>query len=83
TRKKGAIRSMSRKGTPADNAIIESFHANLKTEMIYTQAKPKGLADTIKCVNNYIKFWNNKQILTKLGNKSPVEYRKSVAQLNS
>ncbi|WP_080997914.1 DDE-type integrase/transposase/recombinase [Apilactobacillus kunkeei] len=28
-RKKGAIRSMSRKGTPADNAIIESFHANL------------------------------------------------------
>ncbi|TMT00516.1 hypothetical protein FD690_05140, partial [Apilactobacillus kunkeei] len=32
---------------------------------------------------NYIKFWNNKRILTKLGNQSPVEYRKSVAQLNS
>ncbi|WP_354669364.1 IS3 family transposase, partial [Apilactobacillus sp. EABW-1NA] len=27
--------------------------------------------------------WNNKRILTKLGNQSPVEYRKSVAQLNS
>ncbi|UQS85601.1 IS3 family transposase [Apilactobacillus apisilvae] len=82
-RKKGAIRSMSRKGTPADNAIIESFHSSLKTEMIYTQAKPKGLADTIRCVNNYIKFWNNTRILTKLGNQSPVEYRKSVAQLNN
>ncbi|CAI2556675.1 hypothetical protein AKUH1B302M_01260 [Apilactobacillus kunkeei] len=35
-RKKGAIRSMYRKGTPVDNAIIESFHANLKTEMIHT-----------------------------------------------
>ncbi|WP_225424537.1 MULTISPECIES: IS3 family transposase [Apilactobacillus] len=30
-----------------------------------------------------MKFWNNKRILTKLGNQSPVEYRKSVAQLNS
>ncbi|WP_428004074.1 IS3 family transposase [Apilactobacillus kunkeei] len=37
----------------------------------------------MKCINNYIKFWNNKRILTKLGNQSPVEYRKSVAQLNS
>ncbi|WP_225424565.1 IS3 family transposase [Apilactobacillus kunkeei] len=23
-----------------------------------------------------MKFWNNKRILTKLGNQSPVEYRK-------
>lgn len=36
--KKGAIISMSRKGT---------------------QAKPKDLADTTKCVDNSIKFWNN------------------------
>ncbi|WP_396121422.1 IS3 family transposase [Apilactobacillus apisilvae] len=61
---------------------MESFHSRLKTEMIYTQAKPKGLSNTIKCVNNYIKFWNNTRILTKLGNQSPVEYRTSVAQLN-
>lgn len=27
--------SMSRKGTPSDNACIESFHASLKSEMFY------------------------------------------------
>ncbi|MCL0319483.1 IS3 family transposase [Apilactobacillus xinyiensis] len=79
-RKKGVIRSMSRKGTPADNALIESFHANLKAEMLYTKTKPKGLESTIKCIDDYIKFWNNKRILTKLGNQSPVEYRKLVTQ---
>ncbi|MBD6792420.1 hypothetical protein F1Z09_00765, partial [Staphylococcus aureus] len=28
-------RSMSRKGTPADNAPIESFHSSLKSETFY------------------------------------------------
>ena len=79
SRKKGVIRSMSRKGTPADNAIIESFHSSLKSEMIYTRDKPNGLSDMITCISNYIKFWNEERILTKLGNQSPVEYRKSVA----
>lgn len=32
---KGIIMSMSRKGTPADNAPIESFHATLKAETFY------------------------------------------------
>ncbi|HJE15441.1 MAG TPA: IS3 family transposase [Lapidilactobacillus dextrinicus] len=30
-------------------------------------------------VKNYISFWNNKRIFTKLGNQSPVDYRKSIA----
>ena len=34
-RRKGIIRSMSRKGTPADNAPIESFHSSLKSETFY------------------------------------------------
>lgn len=77
-RKKGVIRSMSRKGTPADNAIIESFHSSLKSEMIYTKNKPNGLSHLIMCISNYIKFWNENRILTKLGNQSPVKYRKSI-----
>ncbi|MEJ7445828.1 IS3 family transposase, partial [Staphylococcus hominis] len=32
---KGIIRSMSRKGTPTDNAPIESFHSSLKSETFY------------------------------------------------
>ena len=34
-KEKGIIRSMSRKGTPADNAPIESFHSSLKCEASY------------------------------------------------
>ncbi|QEY91157.1 Mobile element protein [Bacillus amyloliquefaciens] len=32
---KGITMSMSRKGTPADNASIESFHSSLKSETFY------------------------------------------------
>ncbi len=34
-KEKGITRSMSRKGTPADNACIEWFHSALKTETFY------------------------------------------------
>ena len=34
-KEKNIIRSMSRKGTPADNAPIESFHSSLKCEAFY------------------------------------------------
>lgn len=79
-RKKGITRSMSRKGTPADNAPIESFHSSLKSETFYHQIEPKGsMSIVIETVENYIKFWNNKRIFTKLGNQSPVQYRESVA----
>ncbi|TFI66230.1 hypothetical protein CKN82_12060 [Carnobacterium divergens] len=32
----------------------------------------------IDIVENYITFWNNKRILTKLGHLSPVDYRKKM-----
>lgn len=34
---KGIVMSMSRKGTPADNAPIESFHSTLKSETFYLE----------------------------------------------
>lgn len=80
-RQKGITRSMSRKGTPADNAPIESFHFSLKSETFYHQIEPKGSKDiVIEIVQNYIKFWNNTRIFTKLGNQSPFQYRESVSQ---
>jgi len=36
-KEKGVIMSMSRKGTPADNAIIEMFHPSLKCETFYLE----------------------------------------------
>ena len=78
-RKKGVTRSMSHKGTPADNAPIESFHSCLKVETFYNHKEPIGSNNiVIEMVKNYISFWNNNRIFTKLDNQSPVNYRKSI-----
>ncbi|QPJ27543.1 IS3 family transposase [Listeria seeligeri] len=71
---------MSRKGTPSDNAPIESFHSSLKSETFYLHKEPIGSNNiVINMVENYIYFWNNQRILTKLGYLSPIDYRKKMA----
>lgn len=67
--------SMSRKGTPSDNACIESFHASLKSETFYLD----GLYNTptsnvIQTVIDYIKYYNQYRIQQKLDYKSPIKY---------
>lgn len=74
---KGITMSMSRKGTPADNAPIESFHSTLKSETFYLE----GLTHTTtaiveQTVRDYIIYYNSIRIQTKLNNQSPVEYRR-------
>jgi len=73
---KGITMSMSRKGTPADNAPIESFHSSLKCETFYLDdLKYTTTAIVVKTVEEYIYYYNNIRIQTKLNNQSPVEYR--------
>ncbi|WP_164508325.1 IS3 family transposase [Companilactobacillus kedongensis] len=80
-REKGITRSMSRKGTPSDNALIESFHSSLKSETFYTLNEPiSSNTIVIEMVEEYIKFWNEERILKKLGYQSPVEYRHLITQ---
>jgi len=55
------IISMSRKSTPADNAPIESFHANLKRETLYSY-NITSLKEYIQLVKDWIKFYNNDRI---------------------
>lgn len=75
---KGITISMSRKGTPADNAPIESFHSSLKSETFYRFAELKSSNQTItQTVIKYIKHYNNTRIQAKLGFMSPVQYRES------
>jgi len=57
----GIIISMSRKSTPADNAPIESFHANLKRETLYSY-NITSLKDYIAIVNDWILFYNTIRI---------------------
>ena len=58
---KGIIISMSRKGTPIDNSPIESFHANLKRETLYSN-NITSIEKYIELVDNWIKFYNSDRI---------------------
>lgn len=79
-KEKGIIRSMSRKGTPADNACIEWFHSTLKTETFYLQDRRTFNKDSITdIVKKYITFYNEVRIQRKLKDQSPVQYRKLVS----
>ncbi|WP_085982516.1 IS3 family transposase [Paenibacillus sp. FSL H8-0457] len=77
---KGITMSMSRKGTPADNAPIESFHSTLKSETFYLE----GLTCTTtaiveQTVRDYITYYNSIRIQTKLNNQSPLHFRQLAA----
>lgn len=75
--KKGITMSMSRKGTPSDNAPIECFHSSLKHETFYLEPIPQGSnAIVSQTVVQYIKYYNELRIQEKLGYLSPYEYRK-------
>jgi putative transposase len=75
----GFTLSYSRKGNPYDNACIESFHAIIKKECIYT-LKLKDFEESRKVIFEYIESWyNRKRIHSKLGYLSPIEFEKKYA----
>lgn len=57
----GILISMSRKSTPADNAPIESFHANLKRETLYSY-NITSLKEYITLVKDWINFYNTNRV---------------------
>ncbi|PEI49295.1 IS3 family transposase [Priestia aryabhattai] len=76
---RGITMSMSRKGTPADNASFESFHSSLKSETFYLDELTYTTTTIVEqTVKNYITYYNNARIQTKLNNQSPVQYRQLV-----
>ncbi|MDR4945209.1 IS3 family transposase [Neobacillus cucumis] len=73
--------SMSRRGTPADNSPIETFHSSLKSETFYLDGINRTTnAHVIQIVQNYINYYNNIRIQTKLNSQSPVKYRQLAAK---
>lgn len=70
--------SHSRRGNCFDNACVESFFSHLKTEKLYLE-KPQDSFDAKKMIAEYITFYNNERFQKKLGDRSPVEYRESIA----
>ncbi|WNS81677.1 IS3 family transposase [Domibacillus sp. DTU_2020_1001157_1_SI_ALB_TIR_016] len=79
-KEKGIIMSMSRKGTPADNASIESFHSSLKSETFYLDKLDSTTTAIVEqTVENYIHYYNHIRIQAKLNNQPPVAYRQLAA----
>ena len=68
------IQSMSRKGNCMDNGAMENFFGRLKVEMFYGE-RFDTVDDFISELRNYIDYYNNIRISTKLKGMSPVQYR--------
>jgi putative transposase len=69
-------RSLSRKGNPYDNAVIESTNRILKKELIY-QRTFTDLYDLQLQLNDYVHWYNTKRLHGTLDYLSPVEFRES------
>ncbi|WP_442891452.1 IS3 family transposase [Dendrosporobacter sp. 1207_IL3150] len=71
---KGILQSMSRKGNCLDNAVMENFLGHLKNELLYLKDFPS--IDQFKFeLIDYLDYYNNRRIKSKLGGRSPVQYR--------
>lgn len=70
--------SMSDKGSPTQNAFIETFFKTLKYEEIYFRGY-KTIQDVIKKLPNFIEeVYNAKRLHSSLGYKSPLAYEKEL-----
>lgn len=69
------ISSMSRRGNCWDNAVIESFHSNLKTEE-FQYCKFNSLVNlkVISKIEEYMNHYNEERIQEKLGYLTPKEF---------
>ena len=68
------VQSMSRKGNCLDNAMAENFFGIMKSELLYAE-KFESPEAFIKALHEYIDYYNNKRIKSRLKGKSPVQYR--------
>jgi len=65
--------SMSRKGTPYDNAVMESFFSSLKQELTHHE-RFVDLAEAKHKLFDYIEvFYNRQRLHSSLGYRTPVE----------
>jgi transposase InsO family protein len=72
--KRNIIQSMSRKGNCLDNSMMENFFGVMKSELLYAE-KFESPQAFIKALEEYIEYYNNKRIKSRLNGKSPVLYR--------
>lgn len=77
-RKHGALASMSRAGTPLDNAPMESFIKTFKAEFVRLR-RLETRKETITEIGEYVQlFYNCERRHSALGYLSPAEYEKQL-----
>ena len=67
------LRSMSRVGTPTDNAIIEALNGWMKEEL-YLDFGLETADDPLALLDEYVHYFNYERPAAALGYKSPVQY---------
>ncbi|MFB0507175.1 MAG: integrase core domain-containing protein [Thermodesulfobacteriota bacterium] len=71
--------SMSRRGNPFDNAMVESFFKTLKSEEVYLW-EYETLADVEKRIPYFIEeVYNQKRLHSSLGYLSPNEFEQMLS----
>ena len=73
--------SMSRAGTPTDNAAMEAINGWLKEEL-FNDFKIKDSDDPEKCIEEYIKFFNEERPSYTLGYLTPKQFKEIFHPLN-
>ena len=68
------VSSMSRAGTPTDNAYVESFFKTLKNELIH-HWKFKTFVECVARIVDYIEFYNERRLHSGLNYVSPNMYQ--------
>jgi putative transposase len=71
---KGIRQSMSRKGNCLDNSVMENFFGLLKSELLYLQDF-SSMEDFQVKLEEYLDYYNNRRIKSKLKGMSPVAFR--------
>ena len=74
-------RSLSTKGTPLDNAVIESTNHILKTEFIKPHGEFSSLKELKTLLYDYIHWYNYERLHGSLDYISPIQYRRQNEQV--
>lgn len=74
----GIVSSMSRAGTPTDNAYVESFFGTLKNELVH-QMTFTSYVECAARVIDYVDFYNKERLHSGLGYESPKSYQQATS----
>ena len=73
--------SMSRAGTPTDNAAMEAINGWIKAEM-FMDFHVTGEKPVTQEIDEYVRFFNEKRPAYSLGYLTPKQYKDSFSPLN-